>query len=279
MKTGQATGLQIAFLMLAVMLIAVPLTNFVVTAAQLTGVGLAFAEKGMHFALAALIIAAFPKLRAFAATALSTPIPRPMRAEVALVALAKLSQAFATAGALAVWFWWTQGAAGVERMAPNPDHGLAKAYSDAGLVRLVMAALVAPVVEELVFRGFIYRAFERQWGWVLAMLATSAIFGLYHVHFWNAFAGSIVFVCLLRRTGSIWAPILAHMLFNFMMWWPLLGQYVFPTVALTDPRTWILQLACLSFVLVALPIYVWMSRDRNVVAPTVFLQPDAPLSK
>jgi hypothetical protein len=66
MKVGQATGLEIAFLMFAVMLIAVPLSALTIEHASLAGVPAEIVAKGMHFALAVAIIAAFPPLRRYA---------------------------------------------------------------------------------------------------------------------------------------------------------------------------------------------------------------------
>ena len=280
MKTGQATGMQVAFLMFAVMLVAVPLSNAVIKLAALDGVAAAIIEKGGHFGFACIVIAAFPRLRRFARQSLSSPVTPSTLIETLVVAIAALSIMFATAGALAAWFWATQGPERVDRMIVSVERDFERAFSPTGLVRIAVTVLVAPVVEELVFRGFIYRAFERQWGWFVSMIVTSALFGLYHPYAWSAFTSSVLFVCMLRRTGSLRAPILAHTLFNLMLWWPLLGQHVFPyDVVLSDPATWYFHFACLAFVVVALPIYVWMSRDRHVIAPTVFLAPDAAVQK
>jgi membrane protease YdiL (CAAX protease family) len=280
-RIGQATGLQIAFLMFAVMLVAVPITNFVTREASLTGIPQALVEHGMHFGLAILLIGLVPPLRRFASRALGVPIPASMRVEVAVLSLGKLSHAFATAAALAAWSYLVSGPTGVEGLASNPDRDHAYAASEPGIVRLLLSILVAPVIEELVFRGFIYRAFERQWGWILSMLATSILFGLYHIHFWSAFLASVIFVCLLRRTGSLRAPIYVHAVFNLMMWWPLLGRYIFPGSSdISTPSTWYFHGACLGLMIIWLPIYIWMSRDRPVVIPpTQFLEPNVPLQK
>jgi membrane protease YdiL (CAAX protease family) len=280
MKTGEATGLQIAFLMFAVMLLAVPLGMWIVDTGNLDGAARFLAERGTQFALACLVFTLFPRLRRFAVAALSTPIPRSRRLETAVVTIAKLTHAFAGVGALVIWFWLTEGPAKVEQMIVDVEGEAAKAFSEAGLARLALAVLVAPIVEELLFRGFIYRAFERQWGWLASMLATSVLFGLYHPHFWSAFASSIVFVCLLRRTGSLWAPIVCHMVTNFALWWPVLGRFLFPYgVVLSDPSTWIFHWTCLAFGVIAIPVYAWMSRDRATSSPTVMLDPHAALPK
>ena len=266
--TGQATGLQAAFLIYAVILLAVPVSRLLVDAGSFEGARRTLVESGTHFVLATLAMVIFPALRAFLIDSLARPIPRTKLAEVVIVSIAKLSQGFAAIAAIALWLWLTGGAIAVEQMTIDPDREAAFASSSQGAVRLALAVLVAPIVEELAFRGFIYRAFERQWGWLPSTIATSTLFGLYHSYFWSAFAGSVIAICLLRRTGTLWAPILAHMLFNFMMWWPLLGQHLFPrTPGLGDPATWWFHGTCLVFIATALPAYVWLSRDRNLQQP------------
>jgi membrane protease YdiL (CAAX protease family) len=272
--------MQITLLMFAVMLLSVPLAEYLLKITGVTGAARALLEKGIHLALACLLIGSFPGLRQFAIRELSKPIPTGKWTEISLVALAKLAQAFAAVVAIAFLLWATQGPERVDRMAIGIERESANALSESGLVHLMLAVLIGPLIEELVFRGFIYRAFERQWGWFASMLATSILFGVYHTHFWSSFVSSIIYVCVLRRTGSLRAPILVHMMFNLMLWPPLLGQYVFPHgVSLSDAATWRFHLACLIFGAIALPIYVWMSRDRHAAAPTLFLQPDGALPK
>lgn len=271
MKLGQATGFQVIFLMFAVLLLCVPATTYIVKLGGFSGDWKALIEKGAQFAIGAIVILAFPGLRRFAGQQLSTSIPPSKRAEVAIVAIAKLPLALASIAALAAWIWASQGSYGVDRMQINVDREISNAYSPAGLVRnLFLIGIAAPVLEELVCRGFLYRAFERQWGWLASMLLTSVVFGLYHPHFTSAFVSSVVFVCVLRRTGSLWAPIIVHSVFNLSLWWPLMGQFVFPRgVVLSELATWRVHIACLAFVAIALPVYVWMSRDRSVAPQTL----------
>jgi membrane protease YdiL (CAAX protease family) len=92
-------------------------------------------------------------------------------------------------------------------------------------------------------------------------------------------ASGIVFACLYRRTGSLWASIGVHAFFNFMLWWPMLGQHLTPWSSPGDPQAWTFHLICLAFASIALPIYVWMCRDRHVAAPTKLLEPDGALQK
>ena len=265
MRPGNASGIQITFLSFAVLLLAVPVSLHLGEILGGSREEREFLARFIPFVLGAIIIAIVPALRRRAVMDLSTPIPADRRREVAIVAVGKLALAFAASGAMALWYWLSEGNASVEyhlRSVPA-DEQMAQAFSVTGMLSaLLLATLVGPIMEELVFRGFLYRAWERRWGWFPAMILTSALFGLYHPHFMAAFASSVVFVCVLRRTGSLRASILVHSFFNLMMWYPLVGQFVFPDErrALGDISTWGLHLACLLFVVIALPLYVFAAR-------------------
>src|SRR5260221_974094 len=97
------------------------------------------------------------------------------------------------------------------------------------------------------------------------MLATSAMFAAWHPYHLSAFVSSILFICVLRRTGSLRASIVVHATYNILLWYPLLGQFLFRTKGRETGEIylWAPHLAVLALVAVALPIYVWMSRDEK----------------
>lgn len=77
--------------------------------------------------------------------------------------------------------------------------------------------VIAPIAEEILFRGYLYGKLKKYVPVWIAIIATSVLFGLIHGA-WNlaidTFALSIV-LCLLREsTGSIWPSILLHMAKN-----------------------------------------------------------------
>ncbi len=77
--------------------------------------------------------------------------------------------------------------------------------------------IIAPLAEELLFRGYLFGKLRRYIPTWLAIFITSALFAAVHGQ-WNVaidtFALSII-LCLLRvTTGSIWPSILLHMLKN-----------------------------------------------------------------
>ncbi len=81
----------------------------------------------------------------------------------------------------------------------------------------VMLAIIAPIAEELIFRGWLYGKLRIKIPKWVAILITSLLFGLIHLQ-WNVgvtvFCMSIV-TCILREiTGTIYAGMLVHMLSN-----------------------------------------------------------------
>lgn len=88
---------------------------------------------------------------------------------------------------------------------------------DGGLAGIVAVVLVAPVVEEFIFRGLIMtRLAGAMPGWLAAALS-AAIFGVCHGHpvwFAYTFVLGLAFGLMDLRLGSIWPSILAHMTFN-----------------------------------------------------------------
>jgi hypothetical protein len=114
-------------------------------------------------------------------------------------------------------------------MIVNVDGEIAKAYSGMGWSAWESRCWWLPSSRSSCLQGFIYRAFERQWGWFIAMIATSVLFGLYHPYAWSAFASSIV-LCVHHAANWLDARAnpRAHAL-QPLLWWPLLGHTSFPT--------------------------------------------------
>ena len=90
--------------------------------------------------------------------------------------------------------------------------------STAALILLVLFALViAPVFEEIVFRGFAYPALKARFGAGNALLIVSVFFALMHAHLPSAgplFVLSLALGFAYEYTGSIVTPITLHAVFN-----------------------------------------------------------------
>lgn len=81
----------------------------------------------------------------------------------------------------------------------------------------VMGVLVAPVVEEFIFRGYLYRVCKRYTGTAGAMLFISLLFALVHSNLPALMVLTVLAICLTLAyewTGSLWVSIGMHALFN-----------------------------------------------------------------
>jgi len=90
--------------------------------------------------------------------------------------------------------------------------------------------VIAPVAEEVLFRGYLFGKLKKFVPIWIAILVTSLLFGFIHGA-WNVaidtFSLSVV-LCLLRlSTGGLWAPILLHMTKNGIAFYIL---FINPTI-------------------------------------------------
>lgn len=91
---------------------------------------------------------------------------------------------------------------------------------------LAFATLVilAPLAEEILFRGYLYGKLRKYIPVWLTMLLVSVLFGVVHGQFnvaVDVFALSIILCTLREITGSIWAGVLLHMLKNAIAYYLL----------------------------------------------------------
>jgi membrane protease YdiL (CAAX protease family) len=84
---------------------------------------------------------------------------------------------------------------------------------------LVMSVLIAPVAEEYLFRGLLYRALDREWGGWRAALGSAAFFAVYHPFLAWLPVGmlGLVNAVLFKKTGRLAPAVAVHMVYNFMV--------------------------------------------------------------
>lgn len=82
---------------------------------------------------------------------------------------------------------------------------------------IVLAAVIAPVTEEVVFRAGLYRYLRTRISRAPAFVVPSLLFAFLHGNLTALvplFVLGMVFACAYERTGSIAVPMIAHALFN-----------------------------------------------------------------
>jgi membrane protease YdiL (CAAX protease family) len=81
----------------------------------------------------------------------------------------------------------------------------------------VVAVVIAPVIEEILFRGILYPTIKQQGYPRLAVVITSILFAATHanvVAFLPLTALAVILVVVYERTDNLLAPMLTHSLFN-----------------------------------------------------------------
>jgi len=153
--------------------------------------------------------------------------------------------------------WESEDLETLSRLATNP-------------IGLITASFVAPVVEEMVFRGAILRALlQKKWNPWIAIFISAAIFGIIHMNLTqgvSAFVVGIFMGWLFYRTRSIWPGVILHLMNNTISsLWSYLPENAFSSIPLS-PMGYILL-----FVPVGLFLLIVGIQKINLMADSVDL--------
>lgn len=99
--------------------------------------------------------------------------------------------------------------------------------SDISIFMFIYAVLLAPICEELIFRGVTLRCFEKSLPFWLANLFQAALFGAFHMNWVQglyAFVLGIILGIVCECGGSIYYSMLMHFLFN--LWGTVLAGLI-----------------------------------------------------
>ena len=114
------------------------------------------------------------------------------------------------------WVTWVQDSLGAK---PQEAVTLVQEASDVGLLVAiaVSAIIIAPIAEELIFRGYLYPVVKRFTDRWFASIFSGVFFGVIHFNVMGlpilALMGFILAV-IYEKSGSLWVPIGCHAAFN-----------------------------------------------------------------
>ena len=101
----------------------------------------------------------------------------------------------------------------LQRFSPRYQAASEIIYSGSVWLTILVSAVLAPVVEEFLFRGLVYRRLRKHAAPVVCALVSSLLFGLVHgnlVQFVYAFLVGMLICWVYEKFKTIWAPILFH---------------------------------------------------------------------
>ena len=98
-----------------------------------------------------------------------------------------------------------------------------------GFAYLITLVILAPLLEEILYRGFLFRAFKNRLGPLWAAIVSSGIFATYHWYSafgWvSIFVSGLVFTWQAHRSGSLWPGMITHAMLNFIYFVSVNGWY------------------------------------------------------
>lgn len=86
-------------------------------------------------------------------------------------------------------------------------------YSDSIWMVIIRTVIIAPIMEELLFRGLMFRRIKEYTGFIAGALISSAVFAVYHLNLIQgiyAFIMGFVFCLIYNRFDHILVPIIMH---------------------------------------------------------------------
>ena len=93
------------------------------------------------------------------------------------------------------------------------------------LLNVVSLCVIAPILEELAFRGVILHRWAHKFGLKKSILLSSLLFGIVHPDVLGAFLFGVGMCILYLRFQSLWVPIISHGFYNFVVWLVELGYF------------------------------------------------------
>jgi membrane protease YdiL (CAAX protease family) len=98
----------------------------------------------------------------------------------------------------------------------------------AGIALMFLSAcVIAPVAEEIFFRGFIFTGLAGTTGWVWAAVISSALFAASHFDAYSIvplFVAGLVLCWVRRSGGSLWGAIAVHFAMTLLVWGVRVGR-------------------------------------------------------
>jgi len=132
-------------------------------------------------------------------------------------------------------------------------------------------AVVAPIVEELIFRGLILQGFRRNYNALTAVFMSALLFALFHLNPWQfpaTFVLGLLLGWIMLRTNNILLAIIGHSINNFLVllsltFWKEIHSSAFYLMEKGKIYLISLLIVLLSLSLIFLLSHKWSKKQKN----------------
>jgi uncharacterized protein len=116
-------------------------------------------------------------------------------------------------------------------------------------IQSIFGVIIAPIIEEIFFRGVLLHVWAVRWGITRAIFISSIIFALAHIDIFGGFMFALMMSIVYIKTRSLYIPIVLHMLnnlFAFSQSWATLPDQpnTIPSISEFQSGIWF-GLACM----------------------------------
>jgi uncharacterized protein len=97
-------------------------------------------------------------------------------------------------------------------------------------ILIAVTAVIAPLCEEIYFRGFLYQAFKKNFGIPMGLFLSSFLFSLAHLELYSFIPIMVIgwlLAYIFEKTKSIFTVIILHSIYNLILISILLGKIQF----------------------------------------------------
>lgn len=135
-------------------------------------------------------------------------------------------------------------------------------YGGGILLQIISVAIIVPILEELLFRGIVYKRLRGYMKTEIAIVVSALFFGLFHLNVVQglyAFIIGLLLAYVYEKYKSIWAPILFHIAANSVS--------IFLTEVIEEQSFFsnsvVFSLITIVFLCVTIVLTMWMRRHVN----------------
>ena len=143
----------------------------------------------------------------------------------------------------------------LESLSESPESSSLPVFNQ--LLRTVNLVVIAPIVEEFIFRGIILHRLAAKWNVPIAVWVSSIIFGLLHPNPLGIGAVGMAWALIYLKTKSLIVPIVAHAMNNGIV---AISQFLSPTLTQeTESLTKLTAadwLGCLLLLAISAPLVI-----------------------